>query len=338
MSLLPTLYFFTYLFYTDQGSTFFVFCMYALSLRDHHKMAAMTGAIAVFFRQTNVIWIIFMMIMKARKAAYTFVNIEKKESDVSVQDIRYLTVILRCFINSLCSSPFTFFKLVASIILDIWPYIVVCIGFVAFVVYNGSIVVGAKTDHQAAFNFSQLFYFISFCTVMASIHIVTINVVKKFFHSIYNNLYLFIILLLLCILGVHYFTYVHRYTLADNRHYTFYVWSKLYAKHYSVKYLLIPFYTFGAYCILDALSHHDVIWKINFIVCVMLNIVPSTLLEFRYFIVPFILFRFNMRPPSSPRLLFEFYLFCFVNCLTLYVFLFKPFSWPDSNDAQRFMW
>ncbi|CAI9545097.1 unnamed protein product [Staurois parvus] len=55
----PTLYFFTFLYYTDAGSTFFVLFTYLMCLYGNHKSAALLGLCAFCFRQTNIIWIIF---------------------------------------------------------------------------------------------------------------------------------------------------------------------------------------------------------------------------------------------------------------------------------------
>jgi alpha-1,2-glucosyltransferase len=43
-------------------------------------------------------------------------------------------------------------------------------------------------------------------------------------------------------LTVRLFTIHHPFLLADNRHYTFYVWRRVYMLHPAVPYLLIPGY------------------------------------------------------------------------------------------------
>ena len=38
-------------------------------------------------------------------------------------------------------------------------------------------------------------------------------------------------------------SHVHPYLLADNRHYPFYVWKKIFQRHEAVKYLLVPVFS-----------------------------------------------------------------------------------------------
>ena len=40
--------------------------------------------------------------------------------------------------------------------------------------------------------------------------------------------------------GVMLFTHAHPYLLADNRHYTFYIWRKVFMRHELVKYAFVP--------------------------------------------------------------------------------------------------
>ena len=46
---------------------------------------------------------------------------------------------------------------------------------------------------------------------------------------------------------VQYSTLAHPYLLADNRHLTFYLWRRVFMRHWTVKFLLIPAYIFGFY-------------------------------------------------------------------------------------------
>lgn len=304
-------------------------------LHTYHKSAAISGAVAIFFRQTNVIWVLFMVILSARGHVFDYVSAEKKDSVVSIRDFQYVGVVIRRLLNAHLS---TTARLIGTILADAWPYIVVGIAFALFVFINGSIVVGAKQDHAAVLHIPQLFYYASFTFAHSMIHIFSFGVLKRFLTAIRSHPIKFILIILLCMAFVHQFTYVHRYLLADNRHYTFYVWSKLYARHYSVKYLLVPVYVFAIYCLADSILHQDILWKLGFAACVALNIVPSPLLEFRYFIIPFAIYRVNIRNVTVPSLLVETVMYCCVNGVTLYLFLMRPFTWSNSPDMQRFMW
>lgn len=58
--LFPVSFFFHFLYYTDSGSTFFVLLSYYLSLRKNYLASAYTSGAAMLFRQTNVIWMMFI--------------------------------------------------------------------------------------------------------------------------------------------------------------------------------------------------------------------------------------------------------------------------------------
>jgi len=63
------------------------------------------------------------------------------------------------------------------------------------------------------------------------------------------------------------------------------------------------------------------------------------LLEFRYFILPYILIRAQIKPTCWKSLAIETVMMVLVNIVTIYLFLFKPFHWEQEPDRlQRFMW
>ena len=79
-----------------------------------------------------------------------------------------------------------------------------------------------------------------------------------------------------------------------------------------------------------------------------LAIVPSPLIEPRYFIVPYLLFRLHLGPSDATpaaqarwqrAVLVELAFNIVVNAGTVYVFLERPFAWPNEpGRLQRFMW
>jgi alpha-1,2-glucosyltransferase len=50
----------------------------------------------------------------------------------------------------------------------LWPYVAVMVGFVAFVAWNGGIVVGDRTNHTAGLHLPQLGYFVLFATAFSA--------------------------------------------------------------------------------------------------------------------------------------------------------------------------
>lgn len=72
LAIFPVLYFFTFLYYTDSGSTFFVLLMYYLHLRHSFFKAAIAGAISLFFRQTNIVWVFYVSIIVVNISVFFF--------------------------------------------------------------------------------------------------------------------------------------------------------------------------------------------------------------------------------------------------------------------------
>lgn len=285
---------------------------------------------SIVIRQTNVVWVVFTAGVAALRTL---------QPNVNKTDSANLVVDLKEFVTSFYSN---FFKALKCL----WAYGLVVVGFAIFVVINGGIVVGDKTQHKACFNFPQIFYLLLFTLAFSSSllvfpgDIVTYlkivkNVIKK---PLYIIGLLFVAMIMLFV--IHKFTYVHEYLLADNRHYPFYIWRKVYARYWSVKYAIVPLYMFAAFCIHRQLSFKQHrLWLVMFYICVAVVTVPQKLLEFRYFIIPYIMYRLHIPLASYTRLVLECMLYVAVNAATFYLFLEKPFHWAHSpKEVQRFMW
>ena len=194
------------------------------------------------------------------------------------------------------------------------------------------------SKYQAGAHLAQIYYFSAFCVVSSVSHLVSLSNVRKFLVFVRDNVLLVVTFFGLSAFILWNFSYAHRYLLADNRHYTFYIWSKILNRHKLVRLLLIPGYLFTFWCVDSSLKHKSVVWRSLYYLCVFVTLVPSTLLELRYFIAPYLLWRLNVKFSSPVSLLIELALNVFINAVTLYVFLRVTFSWPDSNELQRFMW
>ncbi|KAJ3639293.1 hypothetical protein Zmor_002658 [Zophobas morio] len=57
LALLPPLYFFSHVYYTDVPSLTMILILFLLSQRGNHYLASIFGLLAVLFRQTNIIWV-----------------------------------------------------------------------------------------------------------------------------------------------------------------------------------------------------------------------------------------------------------------------------------------
>ena len=169
-------------------------------------------------------------------------------------------------------------------------------------------------------------------------------------------------------------SYEHPYLLADNRHYPFYLWKNLFRYHYAVKYLLVPLhstcmiimgrllgkwmsvcYHFCNLVSSTQLRSSPICGKCRFANSCMVRVlllfrillylvscstalIPQALLEFRYYIIAYLLFRLHSPAPSLLGAMAELATYTVINIITIYLFLYRPFLWPDSDELQRFMW
>ncbi|XP_033744747.1 putative Dol-P-Glc:Glc(2)Man(9)GlcNAc(2)-PP-Dol alpha-1,2-glucosyltransferase [Pecten maximus] len=338
LTIFPVMYFFTFLYYTDPGSIFFVLMMYYFHIQRYKLLAAMMGVAAILFRQTNIIWVVFVAGLSTQNCIMDWMKME--ESDLKSHDGNDLRV-LRRFISLVWTNlkkPTLIFDLLLNIIRSTFWYICVGAGFAVFIHLNNGIVVGDRSHHQACLNFPQVFYFLSVALVFGAPHMVSIPKILNFLKFSIKK---FILVLAFCSVSfvlIYKFTYVHKYLLADNRHYVFYVWSKIFRRHDSVKYALIPVYCYAAWQVHECLKHKNVFWKSVFFICLLLSTVPQKLMEFRYFIIPYLILRLNMINESLVHTMMEFVLYAVINAGTIYMFGERPFVWENSNDVQRFMW
>ncbi|XP_061663924.1 dol-P-Glc:Glc(2)Man(9)GlcNAc(2)-PP-Dol alpha-1,2-glucosyltransferase [Syngnathoides biaculeatus] len=340
LSAFPVLYFFNFLYYTDAGSTFFVLFAYLMTLHGCRKASALLAACAVLFRQTNVVWAAFCagtLVAGQMDDAWRAGHSKKTDDKPAPFHVPLsLSGAKRVVLFAL--DFFTSAGHVKAALLATWPYAVVALGFVAFVWQNGGVVVGDRSNHEACLNFPQLFYFLSFSLFFSLPVSLCRHRVRRFLQAAKKRPVLFLAVAAVCVLLVWKFTAVHKYLLADNRHYTFYLWKRFFQKHEVLRFLLIPAYIFAGWNFLDSLKSRSLFWSLAFLACLLAATVPQKLLEFRYFIVPYLMYRLHMPLPSLSRLALEFALYTAVNAATIYIFVAKAFRWPDSAAAQRFMW
>lgn len=134
------------------------------------------------------------------------------------------------------------------------------------------------------------------------------------------------------------FTIIHPFLLADNRHFTFYIFKKLISHRYS-QIFAIPLYHFSTWIIITTLNKSkrglSSITIITYLFAVCLTIIPSPLFEPRYYIVPLIIFRLFVK---SDRNLLEFLWLNSVNLFTSFVFFNYEFTWDSEPGVQRIIW
>ena len=239
-------------------------------------------------------------------------------------------------LKKIAAKPYRLAEVLTDLVFDTFSYGVVLLSFIAFVFYNGSVVVGDRKAHEATVHIPQLGYFCLFYLIFSLPY--APSHIRPFVKLCKENLGVTLTLLMASVMVVHSNTLVHPYLVADNRHYTFYLWNKLYGRFFFVRYLMVPVYMFGGYMVYSSIERRNFLFKILFLGCLMASVVPHKLLEFRYFIIPFLMARIQNVSGQWWQLGIETLYFLFINALTLYIFVSKTFYWEDSPEPQRIIW
>ncbi|XP_009772797.1 dol-P-Glc:Glc(2)Man(9)GlcNAc(2)-PP-Dol alpha-1,2-glucosyltransferase isoform X1 [Nicotiana tabacum] len=225
-----------------------------------------------------------------------------------------------------------------------WPYFIVMVAFITFVCWNGSIVLGAKEAHTVSPHFAQLMYFsLVSALFMTPVHF-TIRQAAMLAQSFWkkNKLVNFFELCTALIVGffsVHFFSIAHPYLVADNRHYPFYLWRKVIKFHWTMKYLLVPLYVYSWISIFNILAKSQrKTWVLVYFLATAATLIPAPLIEFRYYTIPFFFLILHSHVDDDRSWLLMGVLYVSINFFTMYMFLFRPFSWVHETGVQRFIW
>jgi alpha-1,2-glucosyltransferase len=268
----------------------------------------------------------------------------KTPNEAFWKDFNLLKMITKVYKEDLSGKKLLFADLEKIIDLTtVQPFLFTFLTFGFFVFVNKGIVVGDRENHEVSLHLVQIFYFVSFsCFFSLSSYLFAPKKFKNllaWFRSSYK--FIFLVGIPICCVIIRNFTYEHPFLLADNRHYTFYIWSKLFRRHELIKYGLIPVYLTCVYLFYRnlTLTGKSISWLIVYSICSFTVLVPQKLLEFRYFIVPFYLYRLNINQTTLKEVIVEIFLNGLINFVTIYIFFYKTFYWPnDPVEVQRFMW
>lgn len=229
---LPPMYFFGFLYYTDMLSTFLVFLALTFSQMEEHFTASLLGMLAMTVRQNNVVWVAFMI------GQAMLAELRRHAPGLAWSRTPPLGLLLKKSV----------WEDLGGIEL---PYIPAIFGFVGFVLWNqGSLALGDKSNHQVTFHLPQLGYFFAFALFFgwpALVPHMRLRIRRK-------QVLIFAALTALGLVAVHFFTVVHPFLLADNRHYTFYVWRRIVDVRPWARYALVPVYVASAMLWISALG------------------------------------------------------------------------------------
>ncbi|KAK3324495.1 DIE2/ALG10 family-domain-containing protein [Cercophora scortea] len=326
VGLFPVIFFFSALYYTDVFSTLVVMVAYY----DHLSrltpespgpfrglLTVAVGIAALFMRQTNVFWIVVYFgglevvhAVRSLKPApvgqvphfstlleevafyvrrYSLGDVHDPPLSVAWPD-DWALCLLSIAIAAVCNP--------VGVLKQVWPHITVLGLFAGFVIWNGGVVLGDKSNHIATIHLAQMLYIWPFFAFFSAPLLIptVLGLLSAPMQTMYrlinnnsapndttpspkqakqknkatnspqslalrattlfltNKIYYIPYLLgtvLLSLAVVKYNTIVHPFTLADNRHYMFYVFRYTILRSVQRRYWLVAAYT----------ACHWLVWK-----------------------------------------------------------------------------
>ncbi|XP_056846837.1 dol-P-Glc:Glc(2)Man(9)GlcNAc(2)-PP-Dol alpha-1,2-glucosyltransferase-like [Raphanus sativus] len=201
----------------------------------------------------------------------------------------------------------------------------------------------AKEAHLVSPHFAQIMYFSLVSALFTAPFHFSVDQLRNLLQELRRNwplsLLLTLVALIACFASVHFFSLAHPYLLADNRHYPFYLWRKIINAHWLMKYMLVPVYVYSWFSILTLLAKaRRKIWVLVYFLATCAVLVPTPLIEFRYYTIPFYIFMLHSCVSCTTTWLLTATVFICINVYTMAMFLFRPFEWSHEDGVQRFIW
>lgn len=380
LALYPLHWFFTFLYYTDVASLTAVLAMYLACLRKNYWFSGLLGALAVAIRQTNIIWMLFVAssgiinitldrqrdkadvddpgasIRKngqqaPKKRVISGSNLRKRKIGGVVDASEHLTPTgsdsskscISGLVDEIVAVCLAILRAKKKFFVSFAPFMILLAAFVAFVHWNGSVVLGAKEAHAVSPHFAQILYFGLFSALfMAPLSFSfgrAVTIFRSFWKNKPHGFFQAFLALIAGFISVHFFSIAHPYLLADNRHYPFYLWRKVINAHWSIKYLLVPLYVYSWLNICTRLGKFQRrIWVLGYFVATAAVLVPAPLIEFRYYTTPFFLLTLHSHDNDIMSWVLMGSLYLALNVFTMMMFLYRPFHWDHEPGTQRFIW
>jgi DIE2/ALG10 family len=150
---LPPMYFFSHIYYTDVPSIMMIFFMILFSMTKHHKMSSLFALGSVLMRQTNIVWVAgtlgVHLVDKMMVTVYPKMRRENAKFSNFMFTLKYHLRFPRIMSSFIFSS-----------IQEFGSYMLIIVGFLVFLVKNGSIVgefnsLSEKPRAHSIINFSR---------------------------------------------------------------------------------------------------------------------------------------------------------------------------------------
>lgn len=264
----PMHFFFANLFYTDISSVTSILACH-LGVRTERKLLGFfSGVFAILVRQTNIVWVCFVYF------------------DSILEDLKFGDIYNDVSCGGLIQQSFSLVRKIVGhrwrLLRNFWAILVVPAGFWCFVSWNGGIVVGDKEAHKPVVHVAQIAYFFLFLLGCGLPLFAAPDVMYRVCQTAHRKAWQSGFLFVVCFSVLKWGTYVHPYTLADNRHITFYVWRRVLSHEWSRQALSPVVWYSMVSCAHLFSSTQTVLWMAAFGVCGAAVLIPAGLLEFRY--------------------------------------------------------
>jgi len=295
LALHPVLLFYSAMFYTDLTSLLLCLTAWELSRREKHGYSALFSAAATLTRQSSALWHFFIAAEAACFIAYSSPTVRSEFGF----DYKSLLGVLQ--------------RQRRSIVVNLWPHIIVGVGYPIAALINGGIMVGDQDRHEMVLHFPMVAYFAVYWVAFTTPLLGFLSRYPRCLREpvVIPSLISFLFLAFLSAMSLYCCFYVHPFVLADNRHFVFYVYRKILLRSSWSKYVMVPFIAISSSCLLGdlqigifrivqdlfpvvdvaevpALPRCRTAVRMFFLFTLILVLVPSGLVEPRYFITPFI--------------------------------------------------
>lgn len=247
----PMVLFYGALYYTDIGSLAFIL-LYMRALRKNQAMVSLVaGWLALLFRQTSIVWIGFAFLLHLHRTAKT-------------------------------DSPSGYLYALKKSKRQCMSTAIHAVTFLLFMHWNQGIVIGDRANHVPTLHIPQLFYCCSLCLLINWPSLPSIKAIFKRHWRPIHALWLCPI-----ILAIHYCTVEHPYLLTDYRHLTNLFWRKFMTREEVRLSLGLFLYLPCMFIVYKTVQlKHGATMAIVFMLATAAVVIPTPLIEPRYYIVP----------------------------------------------------
>ncbi|EJT97967.1 hypothetical protein DACRYDRAFT_111484 [Dacryopinax primogenitus] len=294
LGFMPVAWFTGFLYYTDLGAVVFALGAIVAAKRGQSGLAALLGTVGCLFRQTNIVWLGYAASLQALEILHRPSPSKPHLADPTLS-LTSPTLLLRTLLSlpSLCLSR------LPELLSHLWPYVLPLTSFCAFVLWNGGIALGDRAHHEPTPHWVLPMYFLVFSTALAApalaggpLGVLGLGrvVASKIFSTPRRIGFTLAWTAVLCIL-INRYTIAHPFLLSDNRHYPFYLWRRLISPFPLARYLWAPVYLLCFRIWTIRLGEQPLLPLLSLAICTLATLVPTPLLEPRYFIIPFLLLR-----------------------------------------------